>query len=84
MANITVYSTPTCGYCTMLKDFLNGKNVEFTEIDVAADQEAAKKMVEKTGQMGVPVSIIELEEGKEEVVIGFDQAKIIELLGLEA
>ncbi len=82
MAKITVYSTPTCGYCTMLKDFLNSKKVDFTEIDVAADQEAAKKMVEKTGQMGVPVSIIELEGGKEEVIIGFDQAKIIELLEL--
>ncbi len=81
MANIKVYSTPTCGYCTLLKDFLNGKNVEFEEIDVASNQEAAKEMVEKTGQMGVPVSVIE-KDGKEEIIIGFDQAKISELLGL--
>ncbi len=81
MANIKVYSTPTCGYCTMLKDFLNSKNVEFEEIDVASDQEAAKEMVEKTGQMGVPVSVIE-KDGKEEIIVGFDQAKIIELLSL--
>lgn len=68
----------------MLKDFLTEKSVEFTDINVAEDQEAAAKMVEKTGQMGVPVSVIEKEDGSEEVVIGFDQGKIMELLGLEA
>ncbi len=68
----------------MLKDFLTEKNVEFTDINVAEDQEAAAKMVEKTGQMGVPVSVIEKEDGSEEVVIGFDQGRIMELLGITA
>ena len=68
---VTVYTTPTCPWCHKVKDFLKGKKVEFEEVDVAADQEAAKKMVEKSGQMGVPQ--IEIN-GK--MIVGFDQAAI--------
>ncbi len=81
MANVTIYSTPTCGYCTMAKDFLQEKGVEYTEIDVSVDQQKAQEMVEKTGQMGVPVIIIE-KDGKEEVLVGFDQVQLTNLLGL--
>ena len=82
MAKIKVYSTPTCVYCKMLKDFLSSKNVEFEDIDISTDQEAGKVMVEKSGQMGVPVSIIETD-GKEEVIVGFDKERIAELAGIK-
>lgn len=82
MAEITIYSTPTCGFCTLAKDFLKEKGVEFKEIDVSVDQEEAQKMVEKTGQMGVPVIIIN-KDGKEDVIVGFDQAQLMTILGIE-
>ena len=67
-----------CPYCTTLKEFLKEQGVEFEEIDVSQDEKAMKEMVEKTGQMGVPV--IEING---EIVIGFDREKIIKLLKLE-
>ncbi|HIP50337.1 MAG TPA: glutaredoxin family protein [Candidatus Pacebacteria bacterium] len=81
MANVTIYSTPTCGYCTMAKDFLQEKGVEYEEVDVSVDQQKAQAVVEKTGQMGVPVIIIE-KDGQEEVLVGFDQVQLTNLLGL--
>ncbi len=66
--DVKVYSTPTCPYCHMAKSFLKENNITFTDVDVAADQKAAKEMVEKTGQMGVPV--IEVN-GK--FIVGFDK-----------
>jgi len=75
---VEVYSTPTCMYCNLLKDFLKEKDVEFTEINVAEDEEKRTYIVEKSGQMGVPVTLID-----EEVVIGFNKDKISELLGIE-
>ena len=81
MADVTIYSTPTCGYCTLAKDFLQEKGVAFTEVDVSVDQQKAQEMVEKTGQMGVPVIIIN-KDGQEEVLVGFDQVQLTNLLGL--
>ncbi len=81
MAKVIIYSTPTCGYCTMAKDFLQEKGVEYEEIDVSVDQQKAQAMVEKTGQMGVPVIIVE-KDGQEEVLVGFDQVQLSNLLGL--
>ena len=75
MAKIKVYTTPTCPWCHKVKEFLKEKKVEFEEVDVAADQEAAKKMVEKSGQIGVPQ--IEIN-GK--MIVGFDQAALEEEL----
>lgn len=82
MAQITVYSTPSCGYCKMEKEFLTEKGVEFTEVDVAADEEAAVKMVEKTGQMGVPQTVIVMDDGTEEIIVGFEEDRLTELLKL--
>jgi glutaredoxin-like YruB-family protein len=81
MADVTIYSTPTCGYCTLAKDFLQENNVEYKEIDVSVDQQKAQEMVEKTGQMGVPVIVIN-KDGQEEVLVGFDQVQLANLLGL--
>ena len=78
MKNVNIYSTPTCHFCHMAKDYFNENNIEYTEFDVAADAEKRSEMMEKTGQMGVPV----IEIGSE-VVIGFNEAKIKDLLSAE-
>ena len=74
---VNVYSTPTCMYCNLVKDFLKEKGVEYKEIDVSEDMEKMNYIVEATGQMGVPV----VEIG-EDMIVGFDQDKIAELLKL--
>lgn len=65
---VKVYSTKICPWCKKVKEFLSEKNVEFENIDVGEDQEASKEMVEKSGQMGVPVIDI---DGK--IIVGFDK-----------
>ena len=65
---VKVYSTKTCPWCKKVKEFLTEKNVKFENIDVGEDQEASKEMVEKSGQMGVPVVDI---DGK--IIVGFDK-----------
>lgn len=77
---VEVYSTPTCMYCSMLKDFLTKNNVAYTDINVAVDEDKRNFIIEKSGQMGVPVTII----GGDQVVIGFNQKKISEILGIQA
>ncbi len=72
---ITVYSTPTCPYCHMLKGFLKEKKISFVDVDVSKDHAAAMRMVEKSGQMGVPQTEI---NGK--MIIGFDPESIEEEL----
>jgi glutaredoxin 3 len=81
MKTVTIYSTPLCQYCKMAKAYFKENDIKYTEHDVAGDEVKAKEMVEKTGQMAVPVITIE-DEGKEEVIIGFDRPKIADLLGL--
>jgi len=81
MKKVTVYSTPTCPYCLQAKAYFKENNVEFKDIDVAADEKKAEEMIHKSGQMGVPVIIIE-KDGKEEVVVGFEKEKIAGLLSL--
>lgn len=76
---VIVYSTPTCPYCVRAKAFLKEKNVAFEDVDVAADRARAMEMIQKTGQMGVPV----IDIGGE-IVIGFQPAAMSELLGLPA
>ena len=75
MPKIKVYSTPACPYCVTLKEFLKEKGFEYEDIDVSQDQVMADEMVEKSGQMGVPVVDI---DGK--IIIGFDKEKINEIL----
>jgi glutaredoxin-like YruB-family protein len=71
MERIKVYSTQTCPWCVRLKDYLDSKNVEYEDIDVGENQNAANYMVEKSGQMGVPQ--IEIN-GK--MIVGFDKEAI--------
>jgi len=72
---IKVYSTPTCPWCERVKEFLKERKVEFEDIDVSMNREAAMEMIEKSGQMGVPVIDI---NGR--IIIGFNQAAIEEAL----
>jgi glutaredoxin-like YruB-family protein len=78
MANVTIYTTPTCGYCKSAKAFFKDNNVEYTEHDVANDSEKANEMIQKSGQMGVPV--IEVDN---EIIVGFDQSKLSDLLKIK-
>jgi len=78
MSKVIVYSTPTCHFCHMAKDFFKEKGVEFEDFDVSTDLSKRKEMVDKSGQMGVPVILI-----KDEVIVGFNKPKIVELLGIK-
>jgi len=80
---IKVYSTPTCHFCHMVKDFLDKNNVLYENIDVSIDETKAKEMVDKTGQMGVPVIIITKDDGREEIIIGFQESKLKEILRIK-
>ena len=79
---VTIYSTPTCPYCTMAKEFFKKNGVEYEDINVSEDEKAAQVMVEKSGQMGVPVIILENDK-EEDVIVGFDEAKLKELLKIK-
>ena len=73
--NVTVYTTPTCGYCHQAKKYLSERGVKYTEHDVSRDKAAADEMVRLTGQMGVPVIVV---DGKP--IIGFDRPRLESLL----
>ena len=73
--HVTIYTTPTCPYCKLAKDYFKEQGITFSEIDVAADPAAANEMVKKSGQMGVPV----IEIG-DEIVVGWNQSAIEEIL----
>ena len=75
MPEVTIYSTPTCPWCHMAKEFLKEKKIAFKDVNVAADRKAAEEMVKKSGQMGVPVIDI---DGK--IIVGFDKNAIKEAL----
>lgn len=72
---ITVYSTKTCAYCKMLKSWLNDKAIEYTNYNVDENPFAAQMMVSQSGQMGVPFSTIEYDDGSVEKILGFDRPR---------
>ncbi len=75
MSKVIVYSTPTCPYCHLVKDYLKEKGVEFEDKDVSVDRVAAREMIEKSGQMGVPQIII-----NDKIIVGFNRDAIDEEL----
>jgi len=77
---IKVFSTPTCPYCQTVKDFLVKNNIKFEDIDVSKDEKTAKELINTSGQMGVPVTVFEKEDGGKQVIIGFDQAALEDIL----
>ncbi len=72
---VKVYSTPSCPWCTVAKNYLASKRVQFEDVDVSQNREAAVEMVQKSGQRGVPVIDI-----NGSIVVGFDQATIDSLI----
>jgi glutaredoxin 3 len=75
--NVIIYSTPTCHYCQLAKEFFKEKGIEYTEYNVLTDLEKRQEMIDKSEQLGVPVISI---DGK--IILGFDQAEISSLLGI--
>ena len=74
---VTIYSTPTCHFCHAAKAFFDENGVAYEDVNVATDLERRKEMVDMTGQMGVPVIRVE-----DDVIVGFDEAKLKELLAI--
>ncbi|MBI3305404.1 glutathione S-transferase N-terminal domain-containing protein [Candidatus Parcubacteria bacterium] len=79
MPNVTVYSTPSCPYCHMAREYLQANKIEFSDIDVSVDNRALDEMVAKSGQIGVPVLDI-----NGQVIVGFDKPRIAQALGLKS
>lgn len=77
MPKVTIFSTPSCVYCKMAKEFFRNNKIEYDEKDVASDEAARSDMLTRSGQLGVPVIDV---DGK--IVVGFDQTRLKELLGL--
>lgn len=75
--SVKIYSTSTCPYCAMAKDFLKRSNIAYEELDVGVDHEAVKEMMDKSGQMGVPVLDIDGQ-----IIVGFDKEAITKALGI--
>lgn len=76
MKEIKIYSTPTCPYCKMAKEYLSSRGIAYHELDVSSNKEALEEMVKLSGQMGVPVIVVD-----NEVIVGFDRTRIENLLG---
>ncbi len=74
---VTIYTTPSCHFCHMSKEFFKANGVTYTEVDVAADAAKRAEMIDKSGQMGVPVIMI-----GDDLVVGFDKRRLSELLGI--
>ena len=82
MAKVTIYSTTTCGFCVSLKKYLQSKNIAYDEKLADKDQQLARELYEKSGQLGVPFTIIE-NDGKEVNIVGFDRQAIDAALGIQ-
>jgi glutaredoxin-like YruB-family protein len=80
MKKVTIFSTPVCKYCKLAKDYFIVNDILYEEYNVAADLERRNEMIEKSGQMGVPVIII----GEDDLIVGFNKPVIAQLLGLQA
>lgn len=77
MKPVAIYTTVTCGYCKMAKEYFQKNNVEYQEFDVGTDLAKRQEMIEKSGQMGVPVITV-----GSDMIVGFNKARLQELLGL--
>jgi glutaredoxin 3 len=81
---VTIYSTTTCPYCKMLKDYLGANNIAFTEKMVDQDELVRDEMAKVSGGfLGVPFSVISKDDGTSENVVGFDKGKLNSLLGIQ-
>lgn len=78
MANVIIYSTPTCPYCKLAKQYMDEQKVTYKNVDVSADPKLAEEMITKSGQMGVPVIDV---DGT--IIVGFDKPALKAALGLK-
>lgn len=76
---VTIYSTPTCHFCQITKEFLTKKNIPFIDHNVAADAIKRQEMIQMTGQLGVPVIVIDGD-----IMVGFDKQRLADTLGIPA
>lgn len=76
---VTIYSTPTCHFCKMAKEFFAEKGIEYTAYDVASDAQKREEMIKMTGQLGVPVIVI-----GGDIMVGFDRERVAGKLGIAA
>ena len=80
---VTIYSTPTCYYCRGAKEFFKEHNIAYDEHNVATDAARRKEMMDKSGQLGVPVITVSDQDGSNEsLVIGFDEPQLVKLIGV--
>jgi glutaredoxin-like YruB-family protein len=82
MPNVKIYTTESCAYCKMAKEFFAEKNVEYEAKDVTEDQAAREEMIQKSGQMGVPVIVVSKEGEEDKIMVGFDKDKLSAALGI--
>jgi len=81
---ITIYTTRTCPFCKMEKEYLDSKNIQYEEILVDERPEEAQKMIAMSGQLGVPFTVIKKEDSQEEKILGFDKARIDQILQISS
>ena len=79
MKKVSIYTTPTCSYCREAKEFFKDNSISYEEYNVLTDMDKRKEMIEKSGQMGVPVIVI-----GDDLMVGFDRDKMSELLGISS
>lgn len=82
MAKITMYTTKTCPFCKMQMDYLDSRGVKYERILVDEHPEEAQKMIAISGQMGVPFTVIDKDDGEKVTILGFDRVRINEALGI--
>lgn len=80
--SVTIYTTTTCPYCKMEKEYLDSKGVKYENVFVDQDANKAQEMMDLSGQLGVPFTVIEEEDGSETKILGFDKPKLNEALGI--
>jgi len=82
MTKIAIYTTRTCPFCRMQKEYFESKNIQYDEILVDENPTEAQKMIEISGQMGVPFTVIDKDDGSKVTILGFDKTRINEALGI--
>lgn len=82
-SKVIIYTTPSCVYCKMAKEFFVKNNVSYEEKNVVVDAQARNEMITMSGQMGVPVIQVAKDNGQSSIIIGFDQARLKEVLGIQ-
>lgn len=76
LKKITVYTTSTCAYCPMVKEWLKKKELDYEEVVLDKQPERQQEMMEKSGQMAVPVTLVQKADDSEEVIIGFNPGQL--------